>query len=108
MAKAAGLAVSTVQKIWKAHGFAPHRWRTFKLLKDLAFAEKRVDIVGLYGEPSAHAVILAVDDQCQIQALDRTQPSLPMKKGRASTMTPDDKRRPTTSDARRQAPCQLR
>ena len=88
MAKAAGLAVSTVQKIWKAHGLAPHRWRTFKLSKGEpanALAEKLVDIVGLHVEPPAHAVVLSVDEKSQIQALDRTQPGLPMKKGRAST-----------------------
>ena len=96
MAKAAGLAVSTVQKIWKAHGLAPHRWRTFKLSKDPAFAEKLVDIVGLYVEPPAHAVVLSVDEKSQIQALDRTRPGLPMKKGR-STMTHDYKRNGTTT-----------
>lgn len=65
MAKATGRAVSTVQKIWKAHGLAPHRWRTFKLSKDPAFAEKLVDIVGLYVEPPAHAVVLSVDEKSQ-------------------------------------------
>ena len=97
MAKATGRAVSTVQKIWKAHGLAPHRWRTFKLSKDPAFAEKLVDIVGLYVEPPAHAVVLSVDEKSQIQALDRTQPGLPMKKGRAGTMTHDYKRNGTTT-----------
>ena len=97
MAKAAGLAVSTVQKIWKAHGLAPHRWRVFKLSKDPAFAEKLHDIVGLYVSPPAHAVVLSVDEKSQIQALDRTQPGLPMKKGRAGTMTHDYKRNGTTT-----------
>lgn len=97
MARASGLAVSTVQKIWKAHGLSPHRWRTFKLSKDPAFAEKLVDIVGLYVNPPAHAVVLSVDEKSQIQALDRTQPGLPMKKGRAGTMTHDYKRNGTTT-----------
>jgi transposase len=73
MAKAAGLAASTVQGIWKSHGLAPHRWRQFKLSKDPAFAEKLHDVVGLYVAPPAHAVVLSVDEKSQIQALDRTQ-----------------------------------
>ena len=77
MAKAAGLAVSTVQKIWKAHGLAPHRWRQFKLSNDPAFAQKLQDVVGLYVSPPAHAVVLSVDEKSQIQPLDRTQPGLP-------------------------------
>jgi transposase len=97
MAETAGLAVSTVQKIWKAHGLAPHRWRSFKLSRDPAFAEKIDDIVGLYVDPPAHAVVLSVDEKSQIQALDRTQPGLPMKKGRAGTMTHDYKRNGTTT-----------
>ena len=87
MAKAAGMAVSTVQDIWKAHGLAPHRWRAFKLSNDPAFVSKLEDIVGLYVAPPAHAVVLSIDEKSQIQALDRTQPGLPMKKGRAGTMT---------------------
>ena len=83
--------------IWKAHGLSPHRWRQFKLSNDPAFAEKLADIVGLYVAPPAHAVVLSVDEKSQIQALDRTQPGLPMKKGRAGTMTHDYKRHgPTT------------
>ena len=74
MAKVAGLAVSTVQKIWKMHGLAPHRWRQFKLSNDPAFAEKLHDVVGLYVSPPAHAIVLSVDEKSQIQALDRTQP----------------------------------
>jgi len=97
MAKTSGLAVSTVQKIWKAHGLAPHRWRSFKLSRDPAFAEKLVDVVGLYVDPPARAVVLSVDEKSQIQALDRTQPGLPMKKGRAGTMTHDSKRNGTTT-----------
>src|SRR5512132_2808330 len=83
MAKVAGLAISTVQKIWRAHGLAPHRLRTFKLSRDPQFASKIRDVVGLYVDPPAHAVVLSVDEKSQIQALDRTQSSLPMKKGRA-------------------------
>ena len=97
MAKAVGMAVSTVQDIWKAHGLAPHRWRNFKLSNDPAFVEKLHDIVGLYVDPPAHAVVLSIDEKSQIQALDRTQPGLPMKKGRAGTMTHDYKRNGTTT-----------
>jgi hypothetical protein len=88
MAKVAGLGLTSVQRIWKVHGLAPHRIRTFKLSKDPKFAAKVRDIVGLYVDPPAHAVILSVDEKSQIQALDRTQPGLPLKKGRAGTMTP--------------------
>jgi transposase len=97
MAKAAGVAASTVQGIWKAHGLTPHRWRHFKLSNDPAFAEKLTDIVGLYVDPPAHAVVLSIDEKSQIQALERTQPGLPMKKGRAGTMTHDYKRHGTTT-----------
>jgi len=97
LAEACGLAVSTIQNIWKAHGLAPHRWRSFKLSTDPAFAEKLHDIVGLYVDPPAHAVVLSVDEKSQIQALDRTQPGLPMKKGRMGTMTHDYKRHGTTT-----------
>jgi len=97
MAKASGLAVSTVQEIWKGYGLAPHRWRTFKLSTDPAFVAKLHDVVGLYVDPPAHAVVLSVDEKSQIQALDRTQPGLPMKKGRAGTMTHDYKRHGTTT-----------
>jgi len=97
MAKAAGMAVSTVQDIWKEHGLAPHRWRSFKLSNDPAFVEKLHAIVGLYVAPPAHAVVLSIDEKSQIQALDRTQPGLPMKKGRGATMTHDYKRNGTTT-----------
>lgn len=97
MAKACGLAVSTVQEIWKAHGLAPHRWRAFKLSTDPAFVAKLHDVVGLYVDPPAHAVVLSVDEKSQIQALDRTQPGLPMKPGRAGTMTHDYVRHGTTT-----------
>ncbi len=81
MAKAVGLGVVTVQRIWNAHGLAPHRWRTFKLSSDPAFVEKLRDVVGLYVAPPAHAVVLSIDEKRQIQALDRTQPGLPLKRG---------------------------
>jgi transposase len=97
MARVVGVAASTVQGIWKAHGLSPHRWRHFKLSNDPAFAEKLTAIVGLYVDPPAHAVVLSVDEKSQIQALDRTQPGLPMKKGRAGTMTHDYKRHGTTT-----------
>jgi transposase len=97
MAKAMGLGVVTVQRIWKAHGLSPHRWRQFKLSNDPAFAEKLRDVVGLYVSPPAHAVVLSMDEKSQIQALDRTQPGLPLKKGRGQTMTHDYKRNGTTT-----------
>src|SRR6478609_2289689 len=97
MGKVTGLAISTVQKIWRAHGLAPHRLRTFKLSRDPQFAAKVQDVVGLYVAPPAHAVVLSVDEKSQIQALDRTQPGLPMKKGRAGTLTHDYIRNGTTT-----------
>jgi hypothetical protein len=97
MAAASRLSVSSVQRIWRAHGLRPHQVRSFKLSTDPKFAEKVEDIVGLYVEPPAHAVVLSIDEKSQIQALDRTQPGLPMKKGRAGTMTHDDKRHGTTT-----------
>jgi transposase len=97
MAEATGISLRSVQRIWAAHGLQPHRVRTFKLSKDPAFAAKLQDIVGLYVDPPAHAVVLSVDEKSQIQALDRTQPGLPMKKGRAGTMTHDYIRHGTTT-----------
>jgi transposase len=97
MAKAVGIAASSVVKIWHEHGLAPHRWRSFKLSNDKAFAEKLHDVVGLYVSPPAHAIVLSVDEKSQIQALDRTQPGLPLKKGRGGTMTHDYKRHGTTT-----------
>jgi len=82
MAKAMGIAASSVVKIWHDHGLAPHRWRSFKLSNDKAFAETLHDVVGLYVSPPAHAIVLSVDEKTQIQALDRTQPGLPLKRGR--------------------------
>lgn len=97
MAKVTGLAASTIQKIWKAHGLAPHRWRHFKLSNDPVFVEKLNDIVGLYVSPPTHALVLSFDEKSQIQALDRTQPGLPLKKGRGATLTHDYKRHGTTT-----------
>jgi transposase len=81
MAKVTGVSLSYVQRVWRSHGLQPHRIRTFKLSNDPQFAAKVRDIVGLYVDPPAHAVVLSVDEKSQIQALDRTQPGLPMKKG---------------------------
>jgi transposase len=97
MARAAGISPASVQRIWAAHGLQPHRVRTFKLSKDPAFAAKLRDVVGLYLDPPAHAIVLSIDEKSQIQALDRTQPGLPMKRGRAATMTHDYKRNGTTT-----------
>src|ERR1700735_40488 len=97
MAKAARISVSSVQRIWRAHGLRPHLVRQFKLSRDPQFAAKLKDIVGLYVDPPDHAVVLSVDEKSQIQALDRTQPGLPMKPGRAGPMTPDYKRHGTTT-----------
>jgi len=97
LAKAAGVSLRSVQRILEAHQLAPHRIRTFKLSNDPKFAEKLKDIVGLYVDPPEHAVVLSVDEKSQIQALDRTQPGLPMKPGRAGTMTHDYKRHGTTT-----------
>jgi hypothetical protein len=81
-----------VQRIWRAHGLRPHLVRRFKLSNDPQFAAELKEIVGLYVNPPDHAIVLSVDEKGQIQALDRTQPGLPMKKGRAGTMTRDYKR----------------
>jgi transposase len=97
MAKAAGVSVSSVQRIWRAHGLQPHRARQFKLSNDPKFIDKLRDVVGLYVDPPAHAIVLSVDEKSQIQALDRTQPGLPLKRGRAGTMTHDYKRHGTTT-----------
>ncbi len=97
MAKATGISLRSIQRIWRAHGLKPHRVKTFKLSRDPKFAEKVQDIVGLYVDPPEHALVLAVDEKSQIQALDRTQPGLPMKKGRLGTMTHDYKRHGTTT-----------
>ena len=97
MAEAQGVSHATVQRIWDAHGLQPHRTRTFKLSRDKRFVEKLTDVVGLYLNPPDKAIVLCVDEKSQIQALDRTQPGLPLKKGRCGTMTHDYKRHGTTT-----------
>jgi transposase len=97
MATAAGVSYSSVQRIWHAHGLKPHLVRTFKVSRDRNFATKVEDVVGLYLNPPDKALVLCVDEKSQIQALDRTQPGLPIKKGRAGTMTHDYKRNGTTT-----------
>jgi len=95
MANAIGIAASSVVKIWHEHGLAPHRRRSFKLSNDKAFAEKLHDVVGIYVCLPAHAIVLFVDEKSQIQALDRIQPGLPLKKGRGGAMAHDYKRHGT-------------
>lgn len=97
MAEATGLSDSTIGRIWKIYGLKPHLVKTFKLSNDKNFVEKLEDVVGLYLSPPEHAVVFSCDEKSQIQALDRTQPGLPMKKGRCDTMTHDYKRNGTTS-----------
>jgi len=97
MAKAQGVSPATVQRIWSARGLKPHQVKTFKLSNDKRFEEKLVDVIGLYLNPPEQAIVLCMDEKSQIQALDRTQPSLPMKKGRIGTMTHDYKRNGTTT-----------
>ncbi len=97
MARAHGISPATVQRIWQAHGLQPHRVRTFKLSRDRQFVDKLTDVVGLDLNPPDKAVVLCVDEKSQIQALDRTQPGLPLKKGRCGTMTHDYKRNGTTT-----------
>ena len=97
LGKHLGISHTSVQRIWHAHGLKPHRVETFKLSNDPRFVDKLRDIVGLYMNPPEHALVLSVDEKSQIQALDRTQPGLPMKKGRAATMTHDYKRNGTTT-----------
>ncbi|HEV2732459.1 MAG TPA: IS630 family transposase [Terriglobales bacterium] len=97
MAKSQGLSKSTVSNIWRSHNLKPHRVKTFKLSRDPKFLEKLTDVVGLYLNPPEKALVLCVDEKSQIQALERTQPGLPMKKGRCGTMTHDYKRHGTTT-----------
>ena len=92
-----GISLRSVQRIWAAHGLQPHRVRRFKLSQDPAFAAKLRDVVGLHLDPPAHGLVLSVDQKSQIRALDRTQPGLPIKKGRAGTMTHDYTRNSTTT-----------
>jgi transposase len=97
MAAAAGISLTSVQRIWRAHGLKPHLVKTFKVSRDKNFSTKVEDVVGLYLNPPDKALVLCVDEKSQIQALDRSQPGLPMKKGRAGTMTHDYKRNGTTT-----------
>jgi transposase len=97
MAAEARISEASVRRIWHAHGLKPHLVHTFKLSNDPRFAEKLEDVVGLYLNPPEHALVLSLDEKSQIQALDRTQPGLPIKKGRAQTMTHDYKRHGTTT-----------
>src|SRR5437879_5454966 len=97
MAQSQGVSKSTVNNIWRAHNLQPHRTKTFKLSRDPKFLEKMTDVVGLYLNPPQQAIVLCVDEKSQIQALDRTQPGLPIKKGRCGTMTHDYKRNGTTT-----------
>ena len=97
MAKAQGISRMAVQRIWDRYGLKPHLTKTFKLSRDKRFVEKLYDVVGLYINPPDKALVLCVDEKSQIQALDRTQPGLPIKKGRCGTMTHDYKRNGTTT-----------
>ncbi|HEY5213141.1 MAG TPA: IS630 family transposase, partial [Acidobacteriaceae bacterium] len=92
MAAQMGVSDTTVLRVWRQHGLKPHRVRSFKVSRDPQFVEKLEDIVGLYMSPPQHALVLCCDEKSQVQALDRTQPGLPLKKGRAATMTHDYKR----------------
>ncbi len=97
MARTAGISEASVRRIWRAHGLKPHQVRTFKLSRDPRFQEKLEHVVGMYLNPPEHAIVLCADEKSQIQALDRTQPGLPMKKGRSGTMTHDYKRNGTAT-----------
>jgi transposase len=97
LAPTVGVSPSTVRRIWQRHGLKPHRVRSFKLSNDPRFGEKLEDVVNLYLHPPADAIVLSLDEKCQIQALERTQPGLPWKKGRCGTMTGDYKRHGTTT-----------
>ncbi len=97
LAEQQGVSKSTVNNIWRAHNLQPHRTKTFKLSRDPQFLEKMTDVIGLYLNPPQKAIVLCVDEKSQIQALDRTQPGLPLKKGRCGTMTHDYKRNGTTT-----------
>jgi transposase len=97
MAAASGISQTSIRRIWRAHGLKPHLVETFKISNDPEFVEKLEAIVGLYLNPPEHAIVLSVDEKSQIQALDRTQPGLPLRKGRCGTMTHDYKRNGTTT-----------
>jgi hypothetical protein len=97
MAEKHGVSKATINRIWQSHGLQPHRTKSFKLSRDSKFLEKLTDVVGLYLNPPEKALVVCVDEKSQIQALDRTQPGLPLKKGRCGTMTHDYKRHGTTT-----------
>ena len=97
LAKNQGVSKSTINNVWQAHNLKPHRVETFKLSREAKFLDKMTDVVGLYLNPPEQAIVLCVDEKSQIQALDRTQPGLPIKKGRCGTMTHDYKRNGTTT-----------
>jgi len=97
LAAVVGVSPKTVHRVWQAHGLQPHRTRRFKVSRDRRFLEKLTDVVGLYLNPPEHALVLCADEKSQIQALDRTQPGLPLKKGRCGTMTHDYQRHGTTT-----------
>lgn len=97
MAEAQGVSKSTISNLWRSHNLKPHRVKSFKLSRDPKFLEKMTDVIGLYLNPPQRAIVLCVDEKSQIQALDRTQPGLPLKKGRCGTMTHDYKRNGTTT-----------
>src|SRR5262249_50890132 len=97
MAEAQGISKNTVNRLWELHNLKPHLSRTFKLPRDPKFLEKLPEVVGFYLNPPQKAAVLCVDEKSQIQALDRTQPGLPLKKGRCGTMTHDYKRNGTTT-----------
>lgn len=97
MAEAQQMSKSTISKLWRSHNLKPHRTKTFKLSRDPKFLQKLTDVVGLYLSPPDQAIVLCIDEKSQIQALNRTQPGLPLKKGRCGTMTHDYKRNGTTT-----------
>src|ERR671939_1147899 len=97
VARTSGVSLRSVQRIWAAHGLEPHRIRTFKLSRDPQLCARLKDVVGLYVDPPAHAIVLSVDEKSQIQALGRTQPGLPMREGRPATATHDYERNGTTT-----------
>ena len=97
MAASQGMSKSTVNNLWRSHNIKPHQTKKFKLSRDPKFLEKLTDVVGLYLNPPDKAIVLCVDEKSQIQALNRTQPGLPLKKGRCGTMTHDYKRNGTTT-----------
>lgn len=108
MARESGLSTSSIQRIWRAFGLRPHRTETFKRSTDPLFIEKVRDVVGLYLAPPERAVVLCVDETSQVQALDRSQPVLPMRPGQVERRTHDDKRNGTTTLLRRSMPSAAR